>query len=104
MGSTDKKQDDFEKRLSDLPRWLDGGRYPKFCGFRSEEKAWWQCDKDPSHVWEAQIKNRTILKSGCPICRVGWTVAGIRSFVDSDLKKKLGGNVTKTQAMYGKHR
>lgn len=49
----------------------------------SEQKAWWQCDKDPSHAWEAQIKNRVILNSGCPICRVGWTVAGIRSFVDS---------------------
>ena len=49
----------------------------------SDQKVWWQCDKNPSHAWEAQIKNRVILKSGCPICRVGWTVAGIRSFVDS---------------------
>ena len=61
----------------------NGKRTPDNVTPGSDLKAWWQCDKDASHVWEAKIKNRVILKSGCPICRVGWTVAGIRSFVDS---------------------
>lgn len=46
-------------------------------------KVWWQCDKNPNHVWETQIKNRVFLNSGCPMCRVGWTVQAIRGFVDS---------------------
>lgn len=32
------------------------------------KKVWWQCKKNPDHEWQAQIKNRTILKSGCPKC------------------------------------
>ncbi len=37
--------------------------------------------KDPTHVWEAQIKNR-VNGSGCPACRMGWTVPAIGTFVD----------------------
>ena len=34
----------------------------------SGKKVWWRCKVDPSHSWPAVIRNRTILKSGCPIC------------------------------------
>lgn len=34
----------------------------------SGKKAWWVCKQNPAHVWQSQIKNRTILGSGCPIC------------------------------------
>lgn len=34
----------------------------------SGKKVWWLCSKDESHVWEAQVRNRTTLKSGCPDC------------------------------------
>lgn len=34
----------------------------------SAKKAWWQCDVDPSHVFEARIGNRTSRQSGCPFC------------------------------------
>jgi len=34
----------------------------------SNKKVWWICSRDSSHEWDAVIKNRTILKSGCPIC------------------------------------
>ena len=34
----------------------------------SGQKVWWQCQTHPEHVWQAQVKNRTILNSGCPYC------------------------------------
>lgn len=38
----------------------------------SGRKVWWQCSKSPDHEWLAQIKNRTVLGSGCPICAREW--------------------------------
>lgn len=54
----------------------------------SARKVWWRCSTDPTHEWQARVKNRTIHGSGCPKCRVGWTIPAIRSFVDG-LKKHL---------------
>ena len=34
----------------------------------SRRKVWWQCPVNPSHEWDAQIKNRTLLGGGCPDC------------------------------------
>lgn len=34
----------------------------------SGRKIWWICSNNPDHEWEAQIKNRTVLGSGCPFC------------------------------------
>ncbi len=34
----------------------------------SAKKVWWKCCINPEHEWLAQIKNRTILGTGCPIC------------------------------------
>lgn len=34
----------------------------------SGKKVWWQCPENPDHEWFAQIKNRTVLKAGCPHC------------------------------------
>jgi len=34
----------------------------------SRKKVWWKCSANPDHEWEAQIKNRTVLGVGCPIC------------------------------------
>lgn len=34
----------------------------------SHRKIWWQCAKDPSHTWNAQITSRCYNKSGCPKC------------------------------------
>jgi hypothetical protein len=34
----------------------------------SGKKVWWLCPVNPQHEWEAQIKNRTILKTGCRLC------------------------------------
>lgn len=35
---------------------------------QSNKKVWWLCSNNPTHEWEAVIKNRTILKSGCRYC------------------------------------
>ena len=39
-------------------------------GFKSGsgKKVWWRCNKNPEHVWEAQIYSRTKLGTGCPKC------------------------------------
>lgn len=29
---------------------------------------WWLCSENTDHEWQARIKNRTVLGSGCPIC------------------------------------
>lgn len=34
----------------------------------SGKKVCWKCSRDPSHEWEAVIRNRTLLGSGCPKC------------------------------------
>jgi len=34
----------------------------------SEKKVWWRCHRNPVHAWPAIIRNRAVLKSGCPIC------------------------------------
>jgi Probable Zinc-ribbon domain len=36
----------------------------------SGRKVWWQCRKDPAHVWRATINNRTHphQRTGCPFC------------------------------------
>jgi hypothetical protein len=34
----------------------------------SGQKVWWKCLVNPDHEWNAQIKNRTVLRAGCPHC------------------------------------
>lgn len=34
----------------------------------SLERAWWQCQKDQSHEWAAEIRPRATKRSGCPVC------------------------------------
>jgi hypothetical protein len=41
---------------------------PKDVSKASGRKVWWQCATNQSHEWQASVKNRTILKSGCPLC------------------------------------
>jgi len=40
----------------------------------STQLRWWQCSKDPAHVWKAPTVNRTKLRGRCRICprTVGW--------------------------------
>ncbi|BFL47550.1 zinc-ribbon domain-containing protein [Lactonifactor longoviformis] len=34
----------------------------------SQEKVWWTCEFNPSHIWTDKISNRTALLRGCPQC------------------------------------
>ena len=35
--------------------------------FRTKRHAWWQCPKNPDHVWRAEIASR-VRGAGCPFC------------------------------------
>lgn len=51
---------------------------------KSNNKVWWVCKINPSHEWEAEIKNRTILKSGCWHCyKEGADISTTRNIIDS---------------------
>lgn len=48
----------------------------------SHKKAWWVC-KDCSHEWDAQIKSRTFLNSGCPACNLTLGESKVDKFLKS---------------------
>jgi hypothetical protein len=45
----------------------NGELTPNDVSYGSSRKAWWQCAKKKSHVWNARIQNRANGR-GCPIC------------------------------------
>lgn len=49
----------------------------------SGKKRWWKCSMGEDHEWEAAVLSRTSLGTGCPRCNKGWTVSGVRAFVES---------------------
>ncbi len=50
----------------------------------SNRQIWWQCSRNPSHVWQTRIDHRTREDSGCPVCSGrGWLTTAIRGFVAS---------------------
>lgn len=44
---------------------------------------WWQCSTNPSHEWPARVKNRTILKNGCPFCALFHSAQTNRDFMQT---------------------
>jgi len=46
----------------------NGDLKPEQVSRASGAKVWWLCPKNSGHTWNAQIRNRTLLKSGCPDC------------------------------------
>jgi len=46
----------------------NNGLGPQDVTGRSQSRAWWRCSDDPSHEWEAVIRNRAVLGNGCPYC------------------------------------
>lgn len=34
----------------------------------SAKRIWWVCEKNENHMWECELRNRTIKGSGCPYC------------------------------------
>lgn len=45
--------------------------------YGSKKKIWWNCPKDPRHVWDAQINARTVDGKGCLVCAGYRVMAGI---------------------------
>lgn len=41
----------------------------------NSKKVWWICSRNPEHEWQAEVKNRTIIGSGCPICAKEWNIS-----------------------------
>lgn len=46
----------------------NGSETPDTVSRASGKKVWWQCQRDPTHEWQATVKNRTVHKSGCREC------------------------------------
>ena len=50
-----------------VPQWGTSNELsPSDVSSGSHKKVWWVCEK--GHTWEATIKNRALLGSGCPYC------------------------------------
>jgi hypothetical protein len=41
---------------------------PNSLSLGSTKKVWWRCKKNPNHIWDATIYNRTKKTKGCPYC------------------------------------
>ena len=60
--------------LAQWDRERNGDLTPDDVTYGSRRKVWWRCEK--GHSWQAQIKSRTLLESGCPYCAGKVTVPG----------------------------
>lgn len=58
----------FPKIAAEWHPALNDPMTPGSVAAKSARKVWWRCAVNPLHEWRAQIKNRTILGSGCPHC------------------------------------
>ena len=52
--------------LKQWDRERNGDLTPDDVTYGSRRKVWWRCEK--GHSWQAQIKSRTLLGAGCPVC------------------------------------
>ena len=56
-----------EERPDLIPQWSPKNtQSPDKVSCGSHQKVWWICAK--GHEWEATVKNRALLDSGCPYC------------------------------------
>ncbi len=46
----------------------NGDLNPNYMAPKTATRAWWQCDVNSKHVWDATVNSRTASKSGCPYC------------------------------------
>src|SRR5262249_8072877 len=46
----------------------NGDLRPEQVGRYSKLRAWWRCDENPEHEWQAEIATRTKKRTGCPLC------------------------------------
>ena len=73
----------FPKLAAQWHPTRNGALKPSDVFGNSTRKVWWLCPVDPSHVWEASIRNRSILNNGCRFCaRRSKYIAPGQSFAD----------------------
>ena len=58
---------DYTELVKQFHPTKNGNFKPQDFTFGSSKKVWWQCIKEQSHEWEAQIKNRS-RGNRCPFC------------------------------------
>ncbi|MCF7816915.1 MAG: hypothetical protein K9M54_03435 [Kiritimatiellales bacterium] len=58
----------FRDIAKEWHRDKNGDLTPDQVSKASGKKVWWQCQKNPDHEWQSKVKNRTLLKTGCPAC------------------------------------
>lgn len=80
----------YPKIAEEWHKERNGDLTPNDVSKASGKKAWWQCSQNPEHFWEAKIKNRTLLGSGCPLCNTLRLQEGVRESAQS------GGDSLKT--------
>ena len=66
--------------IGDYPANGNAGLDPTQLRPRSGKKAHWKCAE--GHRWEAVIGSRTGNGTGCPVCNRGWTLEGLKRFVE----------------------
>ena len=52
--------------LKQWDRERNGDLTPHDVTYGSHRRVWWRCEK--GHSWQAEVKSRTLLGAGCPVC------------------------------------
>lgn len=47
---------------------LNKDKHPSDISAISGERVWWKCSKNPEHIWQTRIADRTNKPNGCPFC------------------------------------
>ena len=61
--------------LAQWDRERNGDLTPNDVTYGSRRKVWWRCEK--GHSWQAEVKSRTLLGAGCPVCAGKVVVPGV---------------------------
>jgi len=61
----------------------------------SSRNIWWQCRRNPTHIWRATVTQRTRIGTGCPLCQSSTSVPELRVFAEIRVNRpgNLGGSV-----------
>jgi very-short-patch-repair endonuclease len=59
----------YPKIASEWHPTKNGDLLPSSISVGSGTSRWWRCSDNHNHEWEAPVKNRTSLNSGCPDCK-----------------------------------
>ena len=61
--------------LAQWDRKRNGDLTPNDVTHGSHRRVWWRCEK--GHSWQAEVKSRTLLGAGCPVCAGKTVVPGV---------------------------